>query len=67
VHYYVNQLSQSNGDHEVHTASCSFLPLEPNRIHLGDFTTCAPAVAAARRYYTKSNGCAFCAQPCNTG
>lgn len=26
MRYYVNKNSQSNGDHEVHTRSCSFLP-----------------------------------------
>ena len=44
MRYYVNQNPQPNGDHEVHTATCSFLPLEHNRSYLGNFDTCGPAV-----------------------
>jgi hypothetical protein len=67
MRYYVNKNGQDNGDHEVHTSSCSFLPLEANRIYLGDFTTCGPAVVAAKKYYAQSNGCYYCANACNTG
>ncbi len=67
MRYYVNKNAQSNGDHEVHTASCSFLPLEHNRLYLGDFTGCTAAVVAAKRHYSQSNGCYYCATACNTG
>jgi hypothetical protein len=56
VRYYVNKNSQANGDHEVHTATCSFLPSESNRIYLGDFATCSPAVSEARKHYSQCNG-----------
>lgn len=67
MRYYVNKNAQDSGDHEVHTSSCSFLPIEANRIYLGDFTSCAPAVVEAKHYYAQSNGCYYCSRPCNTG
>ena len=66
MRYYVNKNAQSNGDHEVHTSSCSFLPSETNRIYLGDFATCGPAVAEARKHYSQCNGCYYCASVCHT-
>lgn len=66
--YYVNKNAQANGDHEVHTTGCSFMPLVENRILLGDFTNCQHAVAKSKRdYYSQSNGCYYCAKPCHTG
>lgn len=65
--YYVNDNPQTNGDHEVHTSTCSYLPAAPNRTYLGDFTSCAPAVIAAELIFTQSNGCYFCARDCHTG
>lgn len=66
--YCVNRSAQSNGDHEVHdlasTQGC--LPTVPNRIDLGYHSTCSGAVAAAKRYYTQSNGCYWCARACHT-
>lgn len=64
--YYVNDNAQSNGDHEVHVPTCSFFPAAENRTYLGDFDSCWPAVAAARRIYPQSNGCYFCCNPCHT-
>ena len=29
--YYVNTNAQANGDHEVHTSGCSYLPAPENR------------------------------------
>ncbi len=64
--YYVNKNAQSNGDHEVHTTGCSFLPEPHNRIYLGEFSSCSSAVQEARRYYTRVNGCFYCSRPCHT-
>lgn len=47
--YYVNQNAQSNGDHEVHVSTCSYLPDATNRTYLGDFQTCGPAVTEIGR------------------
>ena len=66
-YYYVNQNAQSNGDHEVHKGDCAYLPYPQNRIYLGDFSSCYPAVTAARQYYSQVNGCYFCANSCHTG
>lgn len=64
--YYVNRIQQANADHEVHTTGCQYMPSEANRIYLGDFTNCAPAVVAARQYYLQSNGCYTCCRACHT-
>jgi hypothetical protein len=64
--YYVNKNAQKNGDHEVHTAGCSYLPATENRIYLGDFASCAPAVREAKRHFTQSNGCFYCSTSCHT-
>ncbi|MDQ1193881.1 hypothetical protein QE419_002647 [Brevundimonas vesicularis] len=66
MRYYVNTNAQSNGDNEVHTSSCNYLPGEINRRYLGDFTSCVPAVAEARRYYRRANGCFWCSRACHT-
>ncbi len=64
--YYVSKNAQSNGDHEVHKSDCSFLPETENRIYLGDFVWCSPAVAEARTYFRQVNGCFYCANACHT-
>ena len=64
--YYVNKNAQTNGDHEVHKTGCSFMPLQENRIYLGDFVSCGPAVREAKRYYAKANGCFYCSNACHT-
>ena len=65
--YYVNKNEQQNGDHEVHRIGCSWLPQVENRIYLGDFSSCVPAVTAASKYYLQVNGCAHCSPVCHTG
>ncbi len=64
--YYVNKNVQANGDHEVHTTGCSFLPEKDNRIYLGDFPTCHGAVREAKKHYAQSNGCFYCSRDCHT-
>jgi hypothetical protein len=64
--YYVNHNAQSNGDHEVHTGSCSFIPNPENRLYLGNFDSCQAAVTEARRHYKQSNGCYWCSNACHT-
>lgn len=63
--YYVNNQAQANGDHEVHTATCTWLPR--NKTYLGQFHTCQEAVRQAKTYYRQSNGCYFCSRECHTG
>ena len=64
--YYVNKNAQPNGDHEVHTETCIYLPFASNRLHLGFFTNCADAVKEAKKNYWQSNGCYTCSRPCHT-
>ena len=66
AHYYVNVNAQSNGDHEVHREGCSWLPDAINRIHLGAFASCHPAVVAARKHYSQVDGCGHCSPACHT-
>ena len=64
--YCVNKNAQSNGDHEVHTDGCSWLPDAANRLYLGDFSNCHGAVREAKKHYSQSNGCAYCCAACHT-
>ena len=64
--YYVSKNAQSNGDHEVHKLGCRHMPNSKNRIYLGDFTTCTPAVRKAKEHYRQSNGCFYCSNACHT-
>lgn len=64
--YYVNTNAQSNGDHEVHTSECRYLPAVENRKYLGVFSSCVGAVAEARKSYSRSNGCYYCCNACHT-
>lgn len=64
--YYVNEQKQSNGDHEVHTSDCRYLPSEANRKYLGEFSNCKDAVKEAKKSYSQSNGCYTCSKDCHT-
>ena len=64
--YYVNKNAQSNGDHEVHHEDCIYLPSVQNRIYLGEFSNCKPAVKEAEKHYSQSNGCKTCSNECHT-
>jgi len=64
--YYVNDHAQTNGDHEVHVNGCSFLHLVLHKTYLGDFSSCAPAVATAKKKYPRADGCYFCCKPCHS-
>lgn len=65
--YYVNKNAQANGDHEVHTLDCSFMPEQANRLYLGEFSSCVSAVREAKKTYPKANGCYYCSKSCHTG
>lgn len=66
MQYYVNKKAQANGDHEVHSENCIWLPNTENRYNLGRFNNCREAVAAAKNYYIQVNGCKTCSNPCHT-
>ena len=60
MRFYVNKNAQNNGQHEVHCATCNWLPDVDNRLYLGEFSTSKQAVAEAKKYYNHVDGCAFC-------
>ncbi|WP_444464086.1 hypothetical protein [Rhodobacter capsulatus] len=67
--YYLNTNQQPNGDYEVHTAGCGWLPSPANREYLGEFTNCSSAVAEAKRRHPtwyRINGCKHCCQACHS-
>jgi hypothetical protein len=63
--YYVHTKPAADGDHEVHVSGCALLPDLANRKYLGEFSSCQPAVAEARKQFTKVNGCRSCCPDCH--
>lgn len=64
--YYVNEISQPNGDYEVHTKNCDNLPEVRNRKYLGEFSNCQKAVKEAKKHFEQVNGCYYCSKECHT-
>lgn len=64
--YYMNENAQWNGDHEVHIAGCSWMPAAHNRRYLGEHYSCVSAVATARIYDPRADGCAYCSPACHS-
>ena len=66
--WIVNKNQQANGDHEVHDLASNYncLPNWSNQVSLGYHATCSDTVSMARRYYTRVNGCRWCAPACHT-
>jgi hypothetical protein len=62
AYYYLNKNAQANGDHEVHTGSCSWLPDIDNREYLGSYASSYSAIIRARALhpYWHIDGCAHC-------
>lgn len=67
--YYFNNYTDSNGKHEIHTSSCSFLPSVENRTYIGVFASCESAMKAAKEQYPQKHfdGCYFCCRECHRG
>jgi len=65
-HYYINIHHQENGDNEVHTSSCTFLPDVKNRKYPGLFLSCHEAIPEAKKQYPTANGCYHCSEACHT-
>lgn len=66
MRFYVNKKAQASGDHEVHRATCEWLPEVENRQYLGDFTSSQEAVREARKYYDHADGCYHCCPETHT-
>ena len=64
--YYVHKKQDDKGDHEVHKSGCPWIDIVENFIYLGSFNNCHEAVQAAKRYYSKVNGCYHCSRECHT-
>lgn len=65
--YYVNDTSQSNGDHEVHKEGCRWLTMARSKTFLGNFDNCRDAVGVSKQLvYPTSDGCKHCCPNCHT-
>lgn len=66
--YYINTNAQQNGDHEVHSDPCAYMPAPANRVDLGVHPTCQSAVADAKQRWPSAriNGCYHCSRSCHT-
>ena len=65
MRYYVNNNAQSTGEHEVHSENCFWLSLVTDKIYLGNFSSCAEALRAARVFYSNVDGCIHCCRECH--
>ncbi len=65
VMHYINTNAQPNGDHEVHTETCRFLPNHENIRPLGNFPHCIAAMEIAKIHERQVNGCSHCCEPCH--
>jgi len=58
--FYVELNTQENGDHVVHTSTCSLLPSREVLRYLGSISNTKSAVKKAGEHLTQVNGCAHC-------
>lgn len=67
-HYYINNnTSNPNGNNEVHTEDCKYLPSPTNRTYLGYFNDAIVAVAKAKSQgYSNADGCVHCCREAHT-
>lgn len=68
--YYMNKNSQPiSGHYEVHRIPCPTPAAPENQIPLGNYATCHPAVAEAKRRWPRLahlvDGCRNCSRPCH--
>ncbi len=63
--YYLNLAAQAKGEHEIHTASCVYLPDRPHREFLGVFDDCHEAIRKAKDYFDNVDGCLYCCDDCH--
>ena len=63
--YYLSLVAQTKGEHEVHVASCVYLPERAKREFLGVFENCHEAIKRAKDYFDNVDGCAYCCSDCH--
>jgi hypothetical protein len=61
--YYVSVRTDRNGEHEVHSEECGFLPIEGERLLLGEFEAARDAITEAARLAGVSVACVHCCRP----
>jgi len=68
AHYYINLNEQPKGEHEIHKASCLWLPEPKNREYLGEFSTDLEALYLAQAKHPSwcINGCFWCCPSIDT-
>lgn len=67
-YFYLNRNADQNGNNEVHTDSCSWLPAPENRYPLGYFINGIEAVNYAKSIgWSNADGCFFCANEAHHG
>jgi hypothetical protein len=62
--YYVNNIPQSTGEHEVHILGCSWFPSDAD--YLGEFSNCEDAIEEAKNHHDNVDGCYWCCNECHT-
>jgi hypothetical protein len=64
--YLLNKIPQSNGDYEVHKATCYFKPT--HYFDLGYHYNCHDAIRHARAIYSniRIDGCTHCSRECHS-
>jgi len=62
--YYVNDVAQPTGEHEVHKDGCYYMP--SRKTYLGEFSSCHPAVEKAKQIYSNVDGGRCCCPDCHT-
>lgn len=63
--YYVNDLPQRSGAHEVITDVCKFFNQIRSKTYLGEFENCSAALPAAKAIYEKAEACTYCSNSCH--
>lgn len=67
--YYYNKNLDKNGNHEVHTDDCSYMPIPINRVFIGYEKDCYSAIQRVKNETGKQNfdGCFYCCYDCHKG
>lgn len=68
MRYTINREKTDGKYNEVHTITCSRLPVVSNRINLGDFNNAIEAVNYAKSIgFHYADGCYYCCREANRG
>ena len=61
--FYVETITQDNGDHLVHNANCSNLPAKNLTKYLGAISNSGSALKKANEWFKVVSGCTQCIKP----